>query len=126
MLPPKMGDGHEGSSAGAVHAFFSSVLVSATAADRIGRGAAGRTGMRTAWPAKPLRWAVHVRWAICIPLSMVVAIGLTGGRDRRWQKSARCCTTEGTRDKALDLRSPCTLSPLKLQHEPSLQKFFRG
>ena len=71
-----MGEGHEGSRAGAVHAFFSvSVFVSAAAtADRIIRGAAGRTGMRTAWPAKPLRWAVHGRCAICIPLSIVLAM----------------------------------------------------
>ena len=84
VLPPKMGDGHEGSSAGAdqFSAFFSVFFsadfegdfCSATAANRATLGATDRTGARTAWPAKLLRWAVHERWASCIWLSMVLAI----------------------------------------------------
>ena len=74
MLPPKIGLGHEGSSAGADHfsvffsAFFSAV--SATAALRIccrGGAAAGRRG---ALPAKLLRWAVQGRCAVCIVVIM--------------------------------------------------------
>jgi hypothetical protein len=69
VLPPKIGLGHEGSSAGADHfsVFFSAV--SATAALRIcGRGAAAGDWRRGV-PAKP-RWAVQGRCAVCIAVIM--------------------------------------------------------
>ena len=103
MLPPKIGLGHEGSSAGADHfsPFFSAV--SATAAIRIcGRGAAA-ADWRRGVPAKP-RWAVQGRCAVCIAVIMAVREAEDVDAD-----AERC--GEGSRDKMeVGLRGNCDRS----------------
>ena len=75
MLPPKIGLGHDGSSAGADHfsvffSAFSAVFSAATAALRSCCRGGAAAGRRSELPAKLLRWAVHWRCVVCIVVIM--------------------------------------------------------
>ena len=74
MLPPKIGLGHDGSSAGADHfSAFSAVFSAATAALRSCVRTGAAAGRRSELPAKLLSWAVHGRCVVCIVVIMATA-----------------------------------------------------